>query len=288
MEQKLTTSNKLRPCYLGAIALAAGMLVAASAPAQDGEAEEGQEARERTPQELAPIDLTGYWVSVVTEDWRWRMVVPPQGDYASLPLNDEGEAMADTWDPEENADTCEAYGAAGVMRMPLRLHIFWDDDDTLQIDTDHGMQTRRLNFDGPMWHEGEPQWQGDSVATWEGSLGGRRQGGPGGGASDPQGPGAGMGQGGMGMGRVVQLSHLKVVTNHMRPGYLRTNGVPYSGDTVLTEFFDRHSAYGDEWITVTTIVNDPVYLTEEFITSSSFKKMADDSGWNPRPCDLER
>ncbi len=95
-----------------------------------------------------------------------------------------------------------------------------------------------------------------------------------------------MGQGGMGgMGRTVQLSHLKVVTTNMRPGYLRTNGVPYSGDTVLTEFFDRHSAYDEEWITVTTIVNDPTYLTEEFITSSSFKQLADDSSWNPQPCD---
>ena len=281
----MKTSNRRRH-YAGVIALAAGLSLVVGAQSQqrgDGEAEEPVE---RTPRELAPIDLTGYWVSVVTEDWRWRMVVPPQGDYASLPLNDEGEAMADTWDPEQPANTCKPYGAAGIMRMPLRLHISWEDDETLRIDTDHGVQTRRLRFGDSGWQGGEPQWQGDSVATWEGSLRGRRQGGAGGGASDPQGPGAGMGQGGMGgMGRTVQLSHLKVVTTNMRPGYLRTNGVPYSGDTVLTEFFDRHSAYDEEWITVTTIVNDPTYLTEEFITSSSFKQLADSSSWNPQPCD---
>ena len=265
------------------IALAVGLSLAVGAQAQRRGGDGAQEAEERTPRELAPIDLTGYWVSVVTEDWRWRMVVPPQGDYSSVPLNDDGEAMADTWDPEQATDTCEAYGAAGIMRMPLRLHITWEDDETLRIDTDHGLQTRRLEFAGSGWQGGEPQWQGDSVATWEGSLRGRRQGGAGGGPSDAQGPGAGMGPGRG--GRTVQLSNLKVVTTNMRPGYLRTNGVPYSGDTVLTEFFDRHSAYGDEWITVTTIVNDPAYLTEEFITSSSFKQLADGSSWNPRPCE---
>ncbi len=265
------------------IGLALGLSLAMGAQAQPRGGGDGQEAEERTARELAPIDLTGYWVSVVTEDWRWRMVVPPQGDYASVPLNDEGEAMADTWDPEQATDTCEAYGAAGIMRMPLRLQISWEGDDALRIDTDHGLQTRRLEFAGSGWQGGEPQWQGDSVATWEGSLRGRRQGGAGGGPSDAQGPGAGMGPGRG--GRTVQLSHLKVVTTNMRPGYLRTNGVPYSGDTVLTEFFDRHSAYGEEWITVTTIVNDPAYLTEEFITSSSFKQLADGSSWNPRPCD---
>lgn len=281
MARHSVKSRIRRQRSFGLIAFAVGLSVAVGALAQRRGAEEAEEAEEKTPRELAPIDLTGYWVSVVTEDWRWRMVIPPQGDYSSVPLNDDGEAMADTWDPEQGA-TCAPYGAAGVMRMPLRLHIFWDGDNTLQIDTDHGMQTRRLNFGGTSSQGGEPQWQGDSVATWEGSLRGRRQGGPGGGPSDPQGPRGGMGGG---MGRTVELSHLKVVTTQLRPGYLRTNGVPYSGDTVLTEFFDRHSAYGDEWITVTTIVNDPVYLTEEFITSSSFKQLADDSGWNPQPCD---
>jgi len=276
------TKVQRRQCYVAVLALATGFSLATGALAQESDAEEEREFVPPTPREQAPVDLTGYWVSVVTEDWRWRMVVPPKGDYSSLPLNDDGEAMADTWDPEQNTDTCEAYGAAGVMRRPLRVHIFWEDDDTLQIDTDHGMQTRRLHFDGPDWEGGEPQWQGNSVATWEGSPRGRRQGGAGGGPSDPDGP-----RDGPPDGRRMELTHLKVVTNHMRPGYLRTNGVPYSGDTVLTEFFDRHSAYGDDWITVTTIVNDPVYLTEEFITSSSFKKLADDSSWSPQRCEPE-
>ena len=65
-----------------------------------------------TPQAAAPIDLTGYWVSVVTEDWRWRMVTPPKGDFASVPLNAEGTKVGNSWDPATDG-SCLAYGAAG-------------------------------------------------------------------------------------------------------------------------------------------------------------------------------
>src|SRR5207247_6735389 len=64
----------------------------------------------------APIDLTGYWVSVVTEDWRWRMLTPPKGDYSSLPLNDEGRKVADGWDPakdEASGNACRGVWGGG-------------------------------------------------------------------------------------------------------------------------------------------------------------------------------
>src|SRR5438034_1309230 len=49
------------------------------------------------PRALAPFDLTGYWVSVVTEDWRWRMVTPAKGDSTSVPLNPEGRRVTEMW-----------------------------------------------------------------------------------------------------------------------------------------------------------------------------------------------
>ena len=102
----------------------------------------------QTPRAAAPIDLTGYWVSVVTEDWRWRMLTPPKGDYASVPLTVEGRKVADTWDPDKaTSDGCKAYGAPAVMRMPGRLNIAWENDTTLKIETDAGRQTRRLRFE---------------------------------------------------------------------------------------------------------------------------------------------
>src|SRR5262245_61295169 len=86
----------------------------------------------QSPWASAPIDLTGYWVSIVNEDWRWRMVTPPKGDTSSVPLNAEGTKVANAWDPATDG-SCLAYGAAGLMRIPTRLHITWDNENTLKI-----------------------------------------------------------------------------------------------------------------------------------------------------------
>jgi hypothetical protein len=197
--------------------------------------------------EGAPVDLTGYWVSVVTEDWRWRMMTPPVGDVASLPLNVDAMIETAEWNPETDSGTCKPFGAPGLMRNPMRVRLQWLDDTTLQLDTDHGMQTRRFHFDQTDVEGGPASLQGDSRASWH-------------------------------------ETGLKVVTTNLSPGYLRKNGVPYSADTVLTEYYDRISVFGDNWLIVTTIVNDPTYLTREFITSTHFKQLTDGSEWNPVAC----
>jgi hypothetical protein len=213
-----------------------------------------------TPRAAAPIDLTGSWVSVVTEDWRWRMRTPPKGDYASVPLSAAGRKLADSWDPARDAaagESCRPYGAPGVMRIPGRIRIAWENDTTLRIDTEAGTQTRLLPFGPPQAAAAEPRWQGQSTAEWE-IAGGR--------------------------GRPTGGS-LKVATTRLRPGYLRLNGVPYSGDTVLTEYFNRTiEDNGDSWLFVTTIVQDPRYLTGRFVTSTHYKKLPDGSAWKPTAC----
>ena len=220
-----------------------------------------------TPRSAAPFDLTGTWVSVVTEDWRWRMVVPRKGDYSSVPLTDEGRKIADAWEPAKMAaDGCKPYGAAALMRVPGRLRIAWENDTTLRIDTDAGEQTRLLRFDRTLKPPSTRSWQGHSVAEWEivrqpGGLGVSLQTAP------------------------PRVGALKVTTTNMRAGYLRTNGVPYSEDAVMTEYFDRLSAYGDEWLVVLTTVEDPRYLNQPFITSSHFKREPDASKWMPAPCE---
>ena len=78
---------------------------------------------------------------------------------------------------------------------------------------------------------------------------------------------------------------MKVVTTRMKPGYLRKNGVPYSENAVVTEYFDRHTTYGSEWFTVTTTVEDPKYLNQPFITSTHFKREPDGAKWQPVPCE---
>jgi hypothetical protein len=236
-----------------------------------------------TPQQAAPIDLTGYWVSIVTEDWRWRMVTPAKGDYASIPINKDALKAADSWDPakdEAAGEQCRSYGAPAIMRVPGRLHIAWQDPNTLRVETDAGQQIRLFHFGGWTPPSGAPAtWQGDSVATWE--------------IPRPVGGGGGVGttQAEQGRGEaptdVEALKHgdLKVVTTHIRPGYLRKNGVPYSASATLTEYWDLNKeANGEQWIVITTLLDDPVYLQAEWVTALHFKKEPDGSKWDPSPC----
>jgi len=206
--------------------------------------------------------MTGYWVSVVTEDWMFRMVTPPKGQFLGVPLTPAARTVANAWDPakdEAAGEQCRSYGAPGLMRVPGRLHITWDNDTTLKVETEAGTQTRLFRFGATQPSSDPPTWQGNSVAEWETAAAA--------GKSDPR------------------SGDLKVVTTHMRPGYLRKNGIPYSADAILTEWYDRHTASnGDVWLVVTTEVKDPQYLTTPFITSTHFKKLPDGSAWKPEAC----
>src|SRR5438477_10657147 len=128
-----------------------------------------------TPRATAAIDMTGYWVSVVTEDWMFRMVTPPKGQYLGVPLNAAARRVADAWDPakdEAAGEQCKSYGAAAVMRVPGRLHITWDNDTTLKIETEAGTQTRLFHFGSDaagseaqkLAQSNAPSWQGYSIA----------------------------------------------------------------------------------------------------------------------------
>lgn len=242
--------------------LTAALLLSLVAPDHLHAQRGGQAQPPATAKAGAAIDLTGYWVSVVTEDWKFRMVTPRKGEYGGVPITAEGRRVADTWDPakdEAAGNQCKAYGAAAIMRVPGRLHITWESDTTLRIDTDAGTQTRIFNFGSAKPQGGEPAWQGYSTAQWQ-YAGGARGGG-------------------------ARSGNLKVVTTQMRPGYLRKNGVPYSANAILTEYYDRlEGPNGDQWLVVTTIVDDPMYVNSPFVTSTNFKKLSDASGWNPTPC----
>jgi hypothetical protein len=226
---------------------------------------------QQTPKTAAPIDLTGYWVSLVTEDWRYRMVTPTRGDYQGVPMTPEAVKIADAWDPE--ADTaagyqCKSYGAAAIMRTPGRVHITWADDRTLRVEADAGTQTRTFRFEKPA-ASGEPSWQGDSLAQWE----------------TPGGRGGGAGPGGRGSTNAARTGALKIVTTNLKAGYLRKNGVPYSEAALVTEYLDVvRERNGDQLLVVTTIVDDAKYLRQPFIISSQFKKQPDAKGWDPTPC----
>jgi hypothetical protein len=198
----------------------------------------------------APIDITGYWVSYVTEDWRFRMVTPRKGDYQSVPMTEQARKLADGWDPaadEAAGNQCKSYGAAAIMRVPARFHITWQDDNTLRIESDSGTQTRLFHFNATP--PGERTWQGNSTAQWQ------------------------------------RPASLKVATTNLRAGYLRKNGVPYSENAAVTEYFDMAPLPGGgQVLMITAIVDDPQYLAQPFTVSSQFLKEADGSKWDPTPC----
>jgi hypothetical protein len=202
----------------------------------------------------ASVDLTGYWVALITEDWRFRMVTPRKGDFQAVPINEQARTVANAWDPatdEAAGNQCKAYGAGAIMRSPTRLHFSWQDENTMRLDTDWGTQTRLFHF-GPTPASAQRTWQGDSAASWQ------------------------------------RPKSLKVTTTNVRAGYLRRNGVPYSENAIVTEFFDVGPLPGGgQVLLVTTIVDDPRYLLQPFIVTSQFKKEADGSKWDPTPCTVK-
>ena len=213
----------------------------------------------QTPKAAAPIDLTGYWVSVVTEDWRYRMVTPARGDYQGVPMTPAALKVADAWDPakeEGSGDVCKSYGAPAMLRVPGRLHVTWQDDQTLRMDADAGQQTRVFHFGKWQPPAGAPHTiQGDSVAAWE--AGGR-------GGTD---------------------GALKVTTTNLKAGFLRKNGVPYSDDTDLTEYYELITEpNGSPLLVVTIVTTDPMYLRQPFVITSQFKKEPNEAKWHPTPC----
>ena len=215
----------------------------------------------QTAKATASADITGTWVSVITEDWKYRMVTPRKGDYDGVPGSVEAFRIANAWDPardEAAGEQCKGYGAIGVMRLPGRLRISWQDDNTLKMELTAGTQTRLFHFGAAEPATVEPTWQGYSTAQWEFAITGRGE---------------------------PRKGDLKVVTTRMRPGYSRKNGVPYSANANLTEYYHRMAApNGDQWLTLISEIRDPQYLSETWVISSHFKKAPDNAGWSPEPC----
>lgn len=238
--------------------LLVGLLSTPSGLLAQGRGRGAGPAPAQTAKAAAPIDLTGYWVSVVTEDWRYRMVTPAKGDYQGVPLTPAARAIADAWDPakeEASGGLCKSYGAPAILRVPGRLHITWQDDQTLRMDTDAGQQTRIFHFGDWKAPAGPHTIQGDSVAEWEGG------------------------------GRDATDGSMKVTTSNLNAGFLRKNGVPYSENASLVEYFELITQPdGSPLLVVTISTTDPQYLRQPFVISSQFKKEPNDARWKPSAC----
>jgi hypothetical protein len=202
------------------------------------------------------VDLTGYWVSLVTEDWVERMSPdsPPSGVGGR---GGRGGGVPATADP------CRAYGAGGSMRIPGRLYISWADDDTLQVDMDQGTQSRLFRFNAEPPATGASSLQGYSTARWLAGGGGGRG-----------------GRGGRGGGAPPAWGALEVVTTQLSGGYLLTSKSNYVEGTVLTEIFAQHDDFGQEYLTVVASLDGGP------TTSSTFRKEPNGDNFSPTGCTI--
>jgi hypothetical protein len=250
------TTTRILVVAITALALCAGeagVTGEAGGDAQRG----GAQGPPPTPKSDAAIDITGTWTAVITEDWALRMVTPKKGDYTRVPMTPAARQIADAWDPardEAAGEQCRGYGAPSVMRLPGRLRITWADDQTLKMELEAGTQTRLFHFNATT--AAEPSWQGISSAQWQYTVNPPRTG------------------------------ELKVVTTRLRAGYLRKNGVPYSANTSMTEYYHRMTApNGDVWLTVVAEITDPQNLREPFVQSTHFKRLAANATFKPEACE---
>lgn len=280
---------------LAGVALTHVIPVSAYSEEKDGVASLGEVSEPRnvgrTPRQWSQFDMSGYWVSVITEDWAYRMITPEKGDAGSIPVNAASRDSANSWSPSSTTGvtSCKAYSPIRLIRAPGRIHIQWRDDRTIQMDFDAGMQTRLLHFPKELppfgsgssmvyssFLEYQPRGvqvtrQGYSVAMWR-----------------KQNQGRGF------LGDLIDArvpvpdagGSLMVVTRQMLPGYLQENGIPFSGNAVLVEYFDLlHFLDGTDWLVVTSIVDDPTFLIEPYIFSTQFKREVGGGGWTPSLCD---
>jgi hypothetical protein len=205
---------------------------------------------------IAQVDLSGNWISRQHEDWQDRGPGPEVVDYLGLPINDEARARALSYStsalslPERQ---CLYYPPHYVVIGPQGIRI-WSD-----VDPNTGA-TRAWNISAAIdraiitiWMDGRPHPSTDALHPFAGFTTG-----------------------------VWEGNTLKTYTTHVKEGYLRRNGVPTSDQTTVSMSISRH----DDILTITAVIDDPVYLTEPHILSRSWQ--LDPTALNltnvPAPC----
>jgi len=193
---------------------------------------------------FAQIDFVGEWAPQFHEDQPERVGGPPVGDYSGLPINDAARFMADAWEasilsvPEHQ---CKPHPADYSPRGPANLRISKEVDTASQETIAYHTHISWQAPERTIWMDGRPHPDELAAHTWQGFSTGEWIGGP-------------------------NSQVLKVVTTHLKKGWIRRNGVPRSDQAELTEYFYRHGNF----LTWTSIVNDPLYLTEPMIRTSDF------------------
>ena len=187
------------------------------------------------------LDISGEWAGLFQEEQPERVAGPELGDYTGLPINDAARLHADTWSasrltlPEEQ---CMPHPATYALRGPMNIRIWKEVDpitqDVIAIRT-HGswMAPERT------WYlDNRPHPPAYAAHTWQGFTTAR-----------------------------YEFGGITTLTTHLKEGWVRRNGVHHSDEATMVEHWFRHG----EYLTVMTIVTDPVYLTEPMVKSTNFR-----------------
>lgn len=188
----------------------------------------------------AQIELSGEWTARQHEDQPHRGGGADLGDYTGLPINDAARLKADTWDasiltlPEKQ---CLPHPAAYADRGPMNMRVWNVVDPATQKVIAIKRRGSWMEPERTIWLDGRPHPPEYAPHTWQGFSTGTWEG-----------------------------HTLTVTTTHLKLGFIQRNGVAHSDRTTMTEHFFRHADY----LSVATIVNDPVYLSEPFIRTSTW------------------
>jgi hypothetical protein len=205
---------------------------------------------------FAQVDFSGEWAPRFYEDQLERVPGPELGDYLGLPLSAAGRARADNWDasiqtlPEWQ---CRPHSADYIWRGPSNLRVSKEVDPVSRETTAFHAEWLR-SVDRPIYLDGRPHPPAEAMHTWAGFSTGKWDG-----------------------------DIMTTRVTHLKEGYVRRNGVPRSEKASLTEHWIRHG----DWLTVVTVLTDPVYLTEPFVRSTDYELDLHQQ-IPPYPCEVVR
>ena len=184
-------------------------------------------------------DMSGEWVPRFHEDADERGGGPELGDYTGLPINDAGRARADSWDPAWLSMPewqCRPHPVDYIWRGPSQMRI-WKEIDPLTREMVAYHQYWLRSMDRPIYLDGRSRPPASAAFTWGGFSKGEWDG-----------------------------DNLRIVTTHMKEGYIRRNGVPRSSRSTLVQHWIRHGNV----LTGVMMIYDPVYLEDVHVRSSDY------------------
>jgi len=190
---------------------------------------------------FAQVDFSGEWAPIYHEDGPERLPGPELGDYTEMPINEAARMAADSWDADRISAVqeyqCRPHGADYALRGLGNVRIWREIDQATQRTI--AFHTHMLAWDSErvIYMDGRPHppalanhsFQGFSTGVWEGNM-------------------------------------LTITTTHLKPNYLRRNGIPRSDLATLTEHWMLHGSY----LTIVSVITDPVYLTEPLVRSDNW------------------